>query len=147
MIDKQASAAASGFNVPLDYQAETNSQSGSMLSKHITIPVTLAEEAVGLKILLAANRPSVADFDLYYRTDVDDTDGNIFNADWTLLAKESTIASDDNVDRFREYTYLAGKQNGDLDAFSQFQLKIVFKSTNSSKVPKIRDLRAIAMAT
>lgn len=147
MIDKQASSAASGFNVPLDYQAETNSQSGSMLSKHITIPVTLAEEAVGLKILLAANRPSVADFDLYYRTDVDDTDGNIFNADWTLLAKENTIASDDNPDRFREYTYLAGKQNGDLDAFSQFQLKIVFKSTNSSKVPKIRDLRAIAMAT
>ena len=121
--------------------------SGSWLSKHITVPVTLAEFAVGLKILLAANRPSVSDFKLYYRTDVDDTNGNIFDADWTLLAAENTIPSDDNPDRFREYSYLAGGAGGSLDAFSMFQLKIVFESTNSSKVPIIRDLRAIAMAT
>ena len=36
--------------------------------------------------------------------------------------------------------------NGDeLDPFNQFQLKIVFRSTNSAKVPLIRDLRAIAL--
>jgi len=31
--------------------------------------------------------------------------------------------------------------------FTKFQIKIVMKSTNSSKVPKIKDLRVIALVT
>ena len=147
MVDKQAAVAASGFNVPLNYQAETNPQSGSWLSKHITVPVTLENTAVGLKILLAANRPSVSDFHVYYRTDTSVTTGNILDANWVLIAPENSIPSDDDPERFREYTYLPGGAGGSLDAFSAFQLKIVFESTNSTKVPIIRDLRAIALAT
>lgn len=147
LIDKQAAAAASGFNVPLNYVAETNSRNGSALAKHITIPVQLAEDAIGLKILLAANRPSAADFDVYYRTEADDTNGNIFDADWTLVEKENTIPSDDNRNVFRDYRYLVGGQNGTMDAFKSFQVKIVMKSTNSSKVPLLKDLRVIALAT
>lgn len=147
LIDKQAAVAATGFNVPLNYVAETNSNSGSMLGKHLTIPVQLAQDAIGLKILLAAHRPSVSDFDVYYRTNTDDANGNIFDADWTLAEKESTIPADENPRIYRDYRYLIGGQGGDLDAFNTFQLKIVFKSTNAAKVPVIKDLRAIALAT
>ena len=147
MVDKQATVAATGVNVPLNYVAETNAQSGSGLSKHITIPVTLAEEAVGLKVILAANRPNVADFDLYVRTNGDAASDNLFEVPWRLVPSETSVPSDDNPAVFREYRYLDGGKGGDLDAFNQFQVKIVFKTTNSAKVPVIKDLRVIAMAT
>jgi len=71
----------------------------------------------------------------------------IFGSQWSLVNPENTIPSDDNPDVFREYTYLDGGVGGVNDPFDRFQLKIVFKSTNSSKVPVIKDLRVIAMAT
>jgi len=143
-IDKQASVATTGFNVPLNYAAETVAENGSHLAKHITTPIILNEDAVGLKLLISANRPSVADFLVYYRVA---GDGDILKDQaWTLVDKENEIASDDNPKIFREYTYLVGGDGGDLDAFSEFQLKIVMRSTNSSKVPTIGNLRAIAMA-
>ena len=113
------------------------------MSKHITKPISLLSDAVGLKVLLSANRPSVADFDLYYKAITEDQ--LLDNIAWTLATKQSTIASDENRDIFREYTYLIGGDNGTLLPFTTFQLKIVMRSSNSSKVPIIRDLRAIAL--
>jgi len=142
-IDKQAASPASGFNVPLNYVAETNSSNGSHLSKHITKPISLAQDAVGLKVLVSANRPSAASFDIYYRTSNGDT--LLENTDWSLATIETSMPSDENINVFRSYEYLIGGAGGSIPSFTQFQLKIVFKSTNSSKVPVIRDLRAIAL--
>ena len=142
-IDNQASGAAAGFNVPLTYVAETDKKEGSHLSKHITKPVALLNDAVGLKVLFNANRPSVADFDLYYKAISDDQ--ILDNIVWTIAAKAASVPADENRDVFREYTYLIGGDNGSLLPFTTFQLKIVMRSTNSSKVPVIKDLRAIAL--
>ena len=147
MVDDQASVVTTGKNVPLNYVAETDALgNGSMLSKHITIPVQLAEEAVGMKILIAANRPSGTDFDVLMRVHDGATD-SVLTAQYSPLNKEEAVPTDDNPDVFREYSYLPGGQGGTSDAFTAFQLKIVFRSNNSCKVPVIRDLRAIAMAT
>lgn len=147
MVDDQAAVVTAGKNVPLNYVAEDDaSGDGSMLSKHITIPVTLAEEAVGLKILFAANRPSVANFDVYVRVHNGSTD-SIFTSQWSPINPENYPPSDDNPDVFREYSYLDGGLGGVNDAFNTFQVKIVFRSTNSAKVPVVKDLRVIAMAT
>jgi hypothetical protein len=142
LIDNQSSTVVNGFNVPLSFAAETVSFGGSALAKHITSPATLAEDAVGMKVLVAALRPSGADFDLYYRVA---TDGVvIFNEDWTLQTPEQTIAVDDN--NFREYRYLIGGDGGSVDPFTQYQFKIVMRSNNSSKIPVFKDFRAIALA-
>ena len=147
MVDDQASVLTTGKNVPLNYVAETDPLgNGSMLSKHITIPVTLAEEAVGMKILIAANRPSGTDFDVLMRVHDGATD-SVLTAQYSPLNREEQVPTDDNPDVFREYSYLPGGTGGTSDAFTAFQLKIVFRSTNSCKVPVIRDIRAIAMAT
>ena len=136
--------AGSGFNTPLNYVAETNQNDGSHIAKHLTVPVTLASNAVGLQIAIAANRPADADFLVYYRTG---TEGNnLLNQTWTLVNAEVPIPSDENPDIYREYRYLAGGRNGVLTPFTQYQLKIVFRSTNSAKVPSIKNLRAIALA-
>jgi len=146
IIDKQDSAdyTLTGFNVPLTYVAETQPTGGSHIAKHLTTPVTLAETAVGLKIILAANRPAASDFLVYYRTG---GEGDILSDQtWTLLTEETSVPSDENPAIFREYRYLAGGDGGNLIPFTQYQLKIVFRSTSSSKVSTIKDLRVIAMA-
>ena len=147
MVDDQANTVTAGKNVPLNYVAETDALgNGSALSKHITIPVTLAEEAVGMKILIAANRPSGTDFDVLLRVHDGATD-SVLTAQYSPLNKEEQVPTDDNPSIFREYSYLPGGTGGVNPAFTSFQLKIVFRSTNSAKVPVIRDIRAIAMAT
>jgi len=154
IIDKQSSdrslgslpgrTLGSGVNTPLAYKAETDPTDGSHIAKHITVPVTLADQAVGLQIVLGANRPADAEFEVYYRTAT--SGNNIRLLPYTLVTAEGTVPSDDNPNVFREYKYLVGGKNGTLTPFSQYQLKIVFRSGNSSKVPAITDLRVIALA-
>lgn len=144
IIDYQDSADTSGGkNIPIRFTSETDPYSGSHPAKHITKPITLAEDAVGLKILYAANVPGGAKVDLYYRTAVEGE--NITEKNWVYDAPENTLPTDENPAIFREYTNLVGGDDGDLDAFTEFQIKLVLRSLNSSKVPMVRDLRAIAL--
>lgn len=144
VIDKQDSASSSGFNIPISYVDETTSTGASSASRHIMKPVTLEQDAVGLKIIISANRPSAADFLLYYRTATGDE--ILSDKSWTYVPEESNNPSDENKFIFREYRYLVGGQGGNLPAFTQFQVKIVMRSTNAAKVPVFRDLRVIALS-
>lgn len=145
LIDKQDSdRSLAGFNTPLVFVNETDATDGSHVAKHVTVPVALAENASGLQVVVSANRPADADFLVYYRTAT--TGENIRQKTWTYVAQEVPIPSDDNPLVFREYRYLIGGRNGSLTPFTQYQLKVVFRSTNSSKVPTLTDLRVIALA-
>jgi hypothetical protein len=144
IIDKQDSAATNGFNVPMNYVDETSAAGGSAASKHITRIVTLIEPAVGLKIIIAANRPNGADFQMYYRAAEDGID--ITTQDYTLLPTLSNNPFDDNPFTFREYQYLAGGDGGQLPEFTKFQLKIVMRAVDRSKPPIFKDLRVIALS-
>ena len=150
MIDKQDSASTDGFNVPLSYFPETTI-AGSSLAKHVTQEVTLEETAKGIKVILAANKPPEADFKVYYKTG--EAEDKLAAKYWVLATSDNVLPSDTNPSKFREYRYTIGgfgdinNLNGaDLPDFRKFKLKIVMESTNSAKVPIIRDLRAIALA-
>ena len=143
-IDNQAAAAAPNFNVPVTYIAETDKTGGTALSKHITRSVTLDTKAIGLKVLLAANRPAEADFKVYYKAINDDA---LFDeTNWTEVVRQVNLPTDDNPDVFRDYEYLVGGENGLSVAFTRFILKIVMTSYNNAKVPVFKDLRVIALA-
>ena len=143
-IDNQVSAGATAgvSNVPLLFVAETQPFGGSALSKHITRPITLLEDAINLKILLSALKPNGASFDVFFRTATEGQD--ITQQSYTLANIESPVAADNA--NFKEYRYLASLQNA-IESFNQYQVKIVMHSVNSSKVPLIKDLRIIALAT
>lgn len=144
IIDNQDSAATVGFNVPLNFINETNKFSGSTASKHLTSIVELAQSAVGLKVILSANRPEPASFDLYWRVGNEGDDLDLI--DWTEINSDTNNPPDPVGKTFRDYEYLIGGLNGNLTAFTRFQLKIVMHSTNSAQVPSFRDLRVIALS-
>tara|TARA_B100001057_G_scaffold115372_1_gene113903 strand:+ start:1553 stop:6796 length:5244 start_codon:yes stop_codon:yes gene_type:complete len=142
-----ADSAGSGLtniNTPFNFISETDKTGGTIIAKHITRPVTLAEAAVGLKVILGANRPSVADFEVYYKAISDDA--RFEDAAWIEVAKERNIPSDENPTIFRDYEYIVGGPGGLSVPFNRFVLKIVMKSFNNAKVPTFKDLRVIALA-
>ena len=147
IIDHQDSAAGISVlrNVPISIVDETDNQDGTAAAKHVTKPVVLQESAVGLKILFAANRPDAASFRVYFRTGTADDD--LTAQTYTEVSQEGDNPADDDKNTFREYEYLAGGQGGGLQSFTKFQVKIVMNSSNSSKVPAIKDLRIIALVT
>jgi hypothetical protein len=143
--DSAATEATIGKSFPISYVSETSPTGGSIASKHLTKKITLEETAVGLKILFAANRPSEAAFDVYYRTAAGDE--VLENKSFIQLDALSDMPSDENATVFREYEYLAGGNGGQLTPFSSFQVKIAMKTSNTAKIPTIKDLRVIALAT
>lgn len=147
LIDKQDSSATSGYNVPVNFVPETEPNGGSALAKHITKPVTLAQAATGLKVLYAANMPKEASVDLYYRTTLNGSDSDILEKSFTLATVDNNPPTDEDPGKFREYRYtIGGTFATSLREFNQYQLKLVMNSTNSSKIPRITDLRTIALA-
>jgi hypothetical protein len=142
-----ADSAGSGLtniNTPFNFIPETDKTGGTIIAKHVTRPVTLSEAAVGLKIILGANRPSVADFEVYYKAISDDA--RFEDASWIEVAKEKNIPSDENPSIFRDYEYIVGGPGGLSVPFNRFIIKIVMKTFNNAKVPTFKDLRVIALA-
>jgi hypothetical protein len=146
LISRQDSAATDGYNVPLTYISELSPSFGTESAKHITKVTTLSVPATGLKIMVAANRPPQADFQMYFKV-AQEGSANIDKMTWALIEPESTIQPDINPNTFREYRYLVGGDEGNLPEFTQFQVKIVMRSISSAHVPSFRDLRVIALAT
>lgn len=144
IIDKQDATGTAG-NAPLSFVDETSSIGGTHAAKHIATPVELASAAVGLKVILSANRPTEANFQVFHRTAT--ADEVLTDKAFVEVLREEDLPPDDDGITFRDYEFLAGGTGGTLDAFTQFQIKIVMNTTNSSKVPVFKDLRTIALVT
>jgi len=143
-IDNPFGVAGPNFNVPLNFVEETDKTSGTILSKHITRPVTLAEAAVGLKVILAANRPAAANFKLFYKVANDD---QLFeDLNWEEVFREEELPTDENPAIFRDYEYVVGGASGLADPFTRFIFKLTMTSYNNAKPPSFKDLRVIALA-
>ena len=143
-IDNPDSAGASGFNNVdghgISFVAETVSSGGSTLSKYITRKIELNEPADTLRVIVLANNPPQAGIGLYYKAQTS-LDQNFDALPWIgPIAPVSPIKISDNPNNFSEVEY-----NVDPAAFTAFAVKISLTSTNSSKVPSLRNFRAIAL--
>ena len=73
-------------------------------------------------------------------SDFDEIGYDFFN---TNGGPDSVVNASLTQDDFKEYEYTVN----DLDEFIAFSVKIIMQGTNSSEPPRIKDLRAIALAT
>ena len=70
---------------------------------------------------------------------IQDIEFTPFNTDGS---PDSSIVPAEDDTTFKEYKYTAS----DINDFTNFQLKIVMKGSNSSYPPVLRDMRGIALA-
>ena len=127
--------------------------------------VTLAQPATSLKVLVAANRQSEADFRVYYRlftadssevsqsyrpfpgyNNMKDIDGDGFGDEVIDIGmsdgRPDAFVKANGKDDFSEYQFSIEN----LEQFNGFNIKIVMTSTNESVPVRLKDFRAIALA-
>ena len=114
---------------------------------YCTKRVTLQNPATAIKVLHSAVRFSGAEIQVMYKilrsddaSDFDEIGWRFFN---TTGGPDTTVNDSTTRDDFIEYEYT---QN-DLEEFIAFAIKIRMQGTNSSEPPRLKDLRAIALAT
>ena len=114
---------------------------------YITRRVALDNPATGIKVYLDMNRFASANVKLMYKilrsddaSDFDEIGYNFFN---TNGSPDNTVNASLAATDFKEYEYT----ENNLDEFIAFSIKIVMQGSNSSEPPRLKDLRALALAT
>jgi hypothetical protein len=140
------------INSKLDLiKLETDPLDGSALSKYVTKKVTLSEgfDATGIRVILDVNRQYGTDIEVYVKMINNEDYSNFKGKDYTLIPLSGTKSYSKNNDDFiiDEYkldnvSYVYGDTT--FNSFKSFAVKVVMYSDNPAKVPRVRNLRAIA---
>lgn len=139
--------------------------SGYLWNKYISKTVTLAEgqDAEDLKLLLTSYRPQGTDVKVWCKLLNGEDEDTFANRDWIELEKSdvanATFSSTSDRFDFIEYEYYIPEANKDangiftytnsqgvtFEGYKYFAIKIGLLGTNSAKVPRVADLRFIAL--
>ena len=150
------SAPASGAKIiakitnTVDFIDDFAIEGGSSAGAYITKPVNLQNSSQALDIRVAASVRSTSSIKCFFRTSggeetrkIEDIEFTPFNTDGspdtTVAPSEGDVVQD--ID-FKDYKFSVSN----LPEFSSFQIKIVFRGTNSSYTARIKDFRGIALA-
>lgn len=149
--------------VNTDDTNETLASGGNLINKYISRTVTLADgqDAEDLNIFITAYRPPGTDVKVYLKPkNVNDT-GSFDSKPWIELenVSSSIVSSLADKNNFNSYdfkipdSYMTGT-NGEFQyesdgitytGFKQFAIKIGLTTDNSAIVPRVGDLRVIAL--
>jgi hypothetical protein len=113
---------------------------GSSAAKYVTRSIRLEYPSKFLKILFAANVPKEGDIDVYYRTLNLGSFESLESTNYILATPVNPITYTENPEVFTDVEY----DIENIPLFNALTVKIVFRSSNSSQVPSIKDLRIIA---
>jgi len=116
---------------------ETDPKNGEALAKYVTKNIKLKAESDTIRMYLDVNRPSFTDIEVYYRTHLEADKIDLQN--WIKASPLLDISVSDSGE-YEEVEYNIEVASN----FSIFAIKIVSKSTNTSRVPTCKDLRIIA---
>jgi hypothetical protein len=116
---------------------------GSTYSKYVTKKVNLANASNFLRVRFAGNIPAESSVEVYYKTAVVGSNSSFESVPYSLMTVDAPIVNASNgTDQFFDIAY----SQDNMQAFDAVQLKLVLKSSNSSEIPRIKDLRVIACA-
>ena len=144
-----------------NYRSHTAPKDDSATALYFTLPVQLETSARAIKLFLDVHKPPSATVLAMFRTLTSEGDDDIRNVPFQFFkgSRQGTNGIPDSgvaisaqkPDEFAEYSYTAGISDAGsgnaLDEFSQFQIKLVMKGTDAAEPPRIKNLRAIALAT
>lgn len=123
-----------------NYIAEEAAANGSIYSKYITRKIDFANPSTGLNFRIDVNRPAGTNILVYYKTSLVGEADEIAEKEFTLIDNLTLPVSLD--DKFTEVE----ASIEDLSPYESIIFKIAFTSIESSRVPKCKNLRAIALA-
>jgi len=142
------------------YRAMTEPEGDNHSAIYMTKKINLETPATSLRLLLDINRESGADVKVLFKTlrvddafDFDEISYKFFNDDGTIAGSgdPDVAVRASQFNEFLEHEYTAGVTDdgigNPLDEFISFQIKIVMRTTNQARPPRVKNLRALALAT
>jgi len=123
------------------YIDEISPSGSSTHSKYVTKQISLATPATSMKIRLSINSPTASNVAVYYRTSPVGSKNSYGTINYILATQDGVfpkVQYGDNSFKDVDYTITG------LTAFDSFNVKLVFTSTNTSEVTRVKDLRVIA---
>lgn len=121
------------------YISEISPSGGSADAKYLTRVVELSNVSSSLVVIFSANIPEEAEVDLYYRAIVKNSVKKLTEYVWVNVP--TSYIKNSNVNEFIEQQYMI-----DVGAFNTHQIKLVLRSTDQADIPRVKDLRVIALA-
>jgi hypothetical protein len=149
---------ATGANASIVLNSEYDSTGGPVDARYITKPITLADgfDSGDLRVFLSANKQGSSEVHVFYKA-LSALDGTAFkDRPYQKLecVNPTTTASKTDTE-YREYEYRPSLTANQItytsddgvtyDTFKTFAIKIVMVSTDPAIVPKVKDLRIIAL--
>lgn len=119
----------------------------STYSNYITKNVKLTTPSSFIKIKFAAVVPNESAIEVYYKTSPVGSTTSFDTTNWNLISPVSPIPASTIGDmKYTDIDYNVDGISLGIPMFDTVAVKIVFKSTNSCAVPRVKDLRIIACA-
>jgi hypothetical protein len=149
-----------GANASVTYTGEDKKSGGNSAVRYMTRKVTLADgfDSGDLRVYLTAYKPTGSNIHVYYKV-LSGSDPGIFDDKnyqlMTQLGNANFVST--NKRDYRELSFtpgINGSANNSVNytsgstafnSFKTFAIKIVMSGTDTTDVPKVRDLRAIAL--
>jgi hypothetical protein len=122
------------------------SSESTTYSKYVTKRINLSSDikSTMLKVQFAVNLPIEADVEVWYKTSTVGLNQTWETIPYVQMKADAVIANFSNAtNAFVDASYSIEN----LDAFDAVTVKLVMKSTNSSEIPRIKDLRVLALAS
>ena len=139
----EAGAAGTTVAVRKMFVDEIAPVGSSTHSKYVSKVINLENPSTYVRVRLAANVPDEADLLVYYKTIEVGSTHTPETINWTLFNADTGIVKVQNGNEtFSDVDYsIVG-----LAPFDAIQIKLVMKTTNSSAVSRVKDLRIICCA-
>jgi hypothetical protein len=149
-----------GTGASITYNGEDKKTGGNAATRYMTRRVTLADgfDSGDLRVYLTAYKPTGSEIYVYYKL-LSGSDSDVFDNKsyqlMTQLGNPNFVSS--NKRDYRELSFAPGSSsvaNNSIsytsgstafNSFKTFAIKIVMSGTDTTDVPKVRDLRAIAL--
>jgi len=127
------------------YTSETAPYGATDAAIYITRPVTLVNAANSIHFWLSIMRPYGSQVDIYYKILPTNSNANFAAGDYVLMDPDpnTDFSPAQNANDFKDYYW----HQDYIGEFTQFSIKVVLRSTNSSAVPLCKQLRTIALET
>ena len=149
---------ATGANASIVLNSEYDSAGGPADARYITKPITLADgfDSGDLRVFLSANKQGSSEVHVFYKvlSSLDSTAFKDRPYQKLICVNPTTTASKTDTE-YREYEYRPSMNRNEItytsddgvtyDTFKTFAIKIVMVSTDPAIVPKVKDLRIIAL--
>ena len=138
-----------GLHPVTDWVSEATPDDGIVAARYIIRPISLANPAQSIRVMLSGVVAKGNAIDVYYRTVPSGEAKDIHDYPWLQLEQktnQTTFASSPN--QFYDFTYEVRNSDATpLPEFKTFSVKILLRGTDSCIPPVVKDLRILALAT